>query len=415
MSDTAPLICLVTPGHVASAPRVVKEADALVEAGYRVHVVAGRSFPGNDELDASILRKAKWQYTRVDYASGAALARKVARRVALKLVVHPQFANVAVAARANHTESLRLGTAAARTHARLYIGHCLAALPAASIAANFNGTPYGFDAEDFHDAETDTVLQNPGLLASTQILERNLLPGCVHLTAASPLIGLEYSKRYNVSPRTVLNVFPRSMAPEAPVDPGPISANRPARIYWFSQTIGPGRGLEEAVAILGLMRTPVELQLRGFPSPGYPERLNELAARAGLARPIRFLDPGEPDEMARLAASTDLGLSIEPREPLNKELCLANKIFVYLLAGIPQLLSDTTAQNALARELGEAAISADLLQAEATARRLDEFFSDPARVATARRKAWELATSRYCWDAEKSTYLDSVRSVVPLP
>jgi hypothetical protein len=415
VNDPAPLICLVTPGHVASAPRVVKEADALVEAGYRVHVVAGRNFPAADALDATILGKAKWQCTRVDHGGGAAWARKVVRRVALKLIVHPQFANVAVAARANHTESLRLGIAAARTHARLFIGHCLAALPAVSIAAKFSGTAYGFDAEDFHDAESDAVLSDPGLMASTRILEANLLPGCAHLTASSPLIGRQYSERYNVHPRTVLNVFPRSQAPGAPVIPGPISADRPAGIYWFSQTIGPGRGLEEAVAILGLMRTPVELQLRGFPSPGYAEHLNGLAARAGLARPIRFLEPGEPDEMARLAAPADLGLSIEKREPLNRDLCLTNKVFIYLLAGIPQLLSDTAAQSALAPELAEAAIPADLRQPDATARKLDEFFSDPARMAAARRKAWELATSRFCWDVEKSRYLESVRSVVPLP
>ena len=414
MSDPAPLICLITPGHVASAPRAVKEADALVEAGYRVHVVAARNFPAADALDAAILRRAKWQCTRVDQAGGAAWVRKVARRVALKLVVHQQFANVAVASRANHTESLRLGIAAARTHARLFIGHCLAALPAASIAAKFSGTAYGFDAEDFHDAESDAVLGSPGQMASTQILQAHLLPGCAHLTASSPLISLKYSEKYNVHPRTVLNVFPRSQAPEAPFVPGPISAERPARIYWFSQTIGPGRGLEEAVAVLGLMRTPVELQLRGFPSPGYAQQLNGLAARAGLARPIRFLEPGEPDEMARLAASADLGLSIEERQPLNRDLCLTNKVFVYLLAGIPQLLSDTAAQSALAPELAEAAIQADLRQPEATARRLDEFFSDPVRMAAARRKAWELATSRFCWDVEKSKYLESVRSVVPL-
>jgi len=414
MSGTAPLICLITPGHVASAPRVVKEADALAEAGYRVHVVAGRNFPPADALDATILGRARWQCTRVDQSGGAAWARKVGRRVALKLVVHPQFASVAIASRANHAESLRLGIAAARTHARLYIGHCLAALPAASIAAKFNGSPYGFDAEDFHDAESDAVLGNPGQMASTQILEAHLLPGCAHLTASSPLIGQQYSKTYNVHPRTVLNVFPRSQAPEAPIDPGPISSGRPARIYWFSQTIGPGRGLEEAVAILGLMRTPVELQLRGFPSPGYAEQLNGLAARAGLSRPIRFLEPGAPDEMARLAASADLGLSIEERQPLNRDLCLTNKVFVYLLAGIPQLLSDTAAQRALAPELAEAGILADLRQPVATARQLDEFFSDPGRMASARRKAWELAMSRFCWDVEKSTYLDSVRSVVPL-
>ena len=32
-------ICLVTPGNLAANPRIVKEADALQEAGYEVTAV----------------------------------------------------------------------------------------------------------------------------------------------------------------------------------------------------------------------------------------------------------------------------------------------------------------------------------------------------------------------------------------
>src|SRR4051812_42167748 len=32
-------VCLITPGHLATNPRLVKEVDALTEAGYAVHVV----------------------------------------------------------------------------------------------------------------------------------------------------------------------------------------------------------------------------------------------------------------------------------------------------------------------------------------------------------------------------------------
>ena len=94
-------------------------------------------------------------------------------------------------------------------------------------------------------------------------------------------------------------------------------------------------------------------------------------------------------------------------------MCLANKIFVYLLAGIPQLLSDTAAQRALAPELGEAAILADLAQPDAVARQLDQFFADPAGVASARRKAWNLAVQRYCWEVEKFKFLESIQAAVP--
>jgi hypothetical protein len=416
MNPTAPLICLVTPGHISSTPRLVKEADALTEAGYRVHVVAGRHFPAADPLDDSILEAAGWACTRMDYRGGAGvLARKVLRRLARRLVVHSPLATVRVAARASHAEALRLGAVASHLPARLFIGHCLPALPAAAIAARRNRSAYGFDAEDFHDAETSAVLGDRAERLAIRRLQGALLPGSAHLTASSPLIALQYEREYRVRPRTVLNVFPLAQAPGRICDPGPISGERPAVIYWFSQTIGPNRGLEAAVAVLGRMRTPVELHLRGTPAQGFAEQLQGIAARAGLVRPIIFLPPGPPGEMARMAASADLGLSTEERLPLNRDLCLTNKVFTYLLAGIPQLLSDTSAQRALAPELGGAAILEDLGQPGHAARTLDEFLGDRARTDSARREARALAECRFCWDLEKVKFLESVRAAVQPP
>jgi hypothetical protein len=319
------------------------------------------------------------------------------------------FANVRRAARAHHAESLHLGAVAAGIRADLYVGHCLAGLPAAAHAAAARGVPYGFDIEDFHDSETATAARDPVERAAARLLQSRLLPKCRHLTAASPLIAQEYAALYRVKPDVVLNVFPKRQAPVAPIDPGPITATRPARFYWFSQTIGPGRGLEGVLAVMGRMQTPAELQLRGFVSPSYADHLQAVARTSGLKLPVKFLEPGPAAEMARLAAKADLGLSTEePPPPLNRDLCLSNKIFVYLLAGIPQLLSLTAAQSAFATGLGDAGLSADLGDPATTARELDAFLTNPSRVAASRRQAWTLAQSRYCWDVEKDIFLRSL-------
>jgi hypothetical protein len=109
-----------------------------------------------------------------------------------------------------------------------------------------------------------------------------------------------------------------------------------------------------------------------------------------------------------------MGLSTEERSPLNRDLCLTNKIFIYLMAGIPQLLSHTLAQAGIAPELGESGILADLSDTVATAARLDSFLGDSMRVSAARAFARELAFTRYCWEVEKPIILDSIRTIVPL-
>jgi hypothetical protein len=118
--------------------------------------------------------------------------------------------------------------------------------------------------------------------------------------------------------------------------------------------------------------------------------------------------------MARLAASADMGLSVELPRPLNHDICLPNKIFVYLMGGIPQVLSNTSAMTAIAREFGEAGIVCDMGRTDETASRLDSFFREPGAAGRARAQAWKLSQGRFCWDVEKEILVDCVRRVLPL-
>lgn len=415
MSD-AKLVCLVTPGHLTATPRLLKEADALHAAGYRVHVVHGSHFAPQVADDARIAARAPWTSTAVrSFGGPGALVRKLRRRLAQKLVRFAAFADPELAARAHHAETMRLAGAAARVDAHYYIGHCLPGLAAAAIAAERTRAKFGFDIEDYHDAETHFIATDPAQRAAARIVQATWLPRAHHLTAASPLIAAQYQQHYGVSAATVLNVFPLADAPAAPGDPGPISVDRPARLYWFSQTVGPQRGIESIVELMAHLRTPVELHLRGHLAPSYAATLKELKARHGAHGRIISQPFADTAEMVRLAASADLGLSLEQSEPLNRDLCLTNKIFVYLLAGVPQLMTATRAQTALAPELGEAAFVDDFADLPALARRIDEHFASPERIAAARQAAWRLGQTRFNWDAEQKLFLRSVKKALGSP
>lgn len=416
MSDDKKLICFVTSGHLTSTPRMIKEADALAAAGYRVHIVHGSHFAPNIPLDAEMARRAPWTSSAVPLGRGVGLfIRKLRRKLAQKLILRAPFASPEMAAWAHSSECFRLADAAVRVDAHYYIGHCLTGLFAAATAAERTRAQFGFDIEDFHDAETPESAIDPVQRTFTRILQATYLPRARHLTAASPLIAAQYPRHYGVDPLVTLNVFPLREAPAAPVDPGPVSAERPARLYWFSQTVGYRRGLEETVAVLARMRTPVELHLRGHMWPSYGEEISGLARRHGLKRPLVFLPFEASASMAGLAAGYDLGLSTEQHEPFNRTICLANKVFVYLLAGVPQLMSNTQAHLALEADLGAAALVGDFADPDALARRVDDYFADPARVAAARATAWRLGQEKYNWDREQAVFLKAVRKAAGAP
>jgi glycosyltransferase involved in cell wall biosynthesis len=402
-------ICLVTSGHLASNPRLVKEAGALVEAGHRVHVVSLRYFPALDQQDAALRASASWQHTTVDTTSGfSALAAKIRRRLLRPALKAGCPASLTMAAIAHHAAIPALAAAASRIPADLYIGHCLAGLVAAGLAARRTGTRHGFDAEDFHSAETTEAEQNPLEHRLITRLELAFIPGCATFTAASPLIGRAYveSSRPASPPVTVLNTFPLAQAPSRP--PSPPEPDQPLRLYWFSQTIGPGRGLEALVAALARMKQTASLHLRGIPADGFADSLRNIARHHGWTGTLEFLPFGPPDEMPRLAAGYDLGLSLELRSPRNRDLCLTNKIFTYLLAGLPVALSPTSAQDALRDDLGPAALALPIDDPRACAALLDQWWADRSAVAAARAHAWHLGQTRYNWDHEKTALVATI-------
>ncbi len=409
MKPPARRICLITPGHVASTPRLVKNADTLAAAGYEVYVVAGRHFPPADALDATLLAAAPWRCTRVDLGrSLPGLMRRFRREFARRRILRFDTVPPAAAARAHHADALHLGRIAADVPADLYFGHCLAGLPAAAAAAATRGVRYGFDAEDFHDLEGDFTSAEQ---KARRAIQAHGLLACALFTTAAPLMAERYAADYGRRPDVLLNAFQRAEAPASPVTPTRSDSRQPARLYWFSQTVGPGRGLEEIVAVVGRMRTPAELHLRGFVTDSYRDELNARAGAAGCPGRLRFLPPGPPREMVRLAADMDLGLSLEQRTPPNRDLCLTNKVFAYLLAGVPQLLSATAAQAALAPELGAAALLSRIEETATTAALLDRWFGNPDGVVAARREAWSLGQRRFCWEVEQVRLLAGLERI----
>lgn len=406
---SAPRLCLVSPSHVSANPRLVKEANALHAAGYRVHVVAGRYYPPLDRFDTELLGSAPWEFTQVDYTAGLRTrSLKLLRHAARAWVGTRRVLSLALAKRAWHVAIPRLGRAGADTASDLYIGHTLAGLAGAARASRLSGTRFGFDAEDFHAAETVQSARDPVDQHVIGHLEGTLLPHCTTFTASSPLIAAAYQERYDLTrfPTVVLNTFD----PVNGIDPGAsptFVAHAPRRLYWFSQTIGPGRGLEQLLPILAAAKTPASLHLRGIASAAYQQAFGTAARRMGFQGPIEWLPFAPPPEMIPAAVGMDAGLSLEETVPLNRDLCLTNKVFTYLAAGLPTILSPTRAQTALASDLGSAALLLPWKETERSAAMLDEFLSEP-HLGRAHRAAVGAAAQRFSWAQESKELLAEI-------
>jgi glycosyltransferase involved in cell wall biosynthesis len=407
-------VCLLTTGQPASNPRLVKEADTFVAAGLDVGVIGAYWSDWAAAADASLLADRAWSFTLIDWrretAPGLFWRTRLRHRLAPAFVGWPMIDHWAVPAAISRVTP-ELTEAARRSPADLYVAHNLGALPAAAVAAREHGALLAFDAEDYHRGQFGPG-DSPRLRRLTARVEEALLPLCDVVTAASPAIARAYARHCRVDPVPVLNVFPLAMRPEARQR---AAGGRPLTLYWFSQTIGPGRGLEDVVrAMARLPGGSVELHLRGRLQSGFGAALNALARRSGLDPSCVIMHPpAPPAEMARLAARYDVGLALEPGSPDNNDLAASNKLFTYLLAGTAILATRTTGQRDVLDQIGHAARTVVPGDLDGVAEVLASWVGDRAALESARHEAWTWGGVRFNWEAERERLLEAYGGIVP--
>lgn len=398
-------VCLVSPGNLASNPRLLKEAEALHGAGYDVTAVVCSQADSLGTFDEELAAGVAWQVRRVVLSPWEKLITLASRSLARLIAGAGRRIPVSIAAAAYGGPAGVLKRAVQSVQADLYIAHYVVALPAAAAAAQRHDAMLGYDAEDFHAGEGTENADDVLRMKMVERIEGEFLPFCSHLTAASPLIAQAYAERYGVSPTTVLNVFPLQMAPP---HPGPAAGRGSLKTYWFSQTIGLDRGLQGFLRGMAKARARISLDIRGSNRWRHGDELMVLARELGVADRVALLPMAPPEEMVKLASNYDLGLSLEEEVTRSRSLCLTNKIFTYLLAGVPVMMSDTPAQLALAPDLGVAATVVSLADSAGIADALDRLALLPAELAEAKALAWRLGRQRYNWDIERRQLLDAV-------
>ena len=403
----------MTPGQPSINPRLVKEADALVEVGHDVSVFCSHTISWADEADKNLLARRKWTCSYVGGNNGSLLyAWTRLRHGLVRRFTGARRADSWLGLRALTRVTPELSAAAVRCKADLYIAHYTGALAAAAQAAKQNGSSVSFDAEDFETGYYDIKSGPQKSDRLVEDVERRYLQECCYVTAGSPGIASAYQAKYGISmPTSVLNVFPLA---ERPLEFRTTSSTAPLRLYWFSQTVGPGRGLEDVIRAMARLRDcTIELHLQGLARPDHRQYLRNIAIAAGVPdQAILFHPPGAPDELIREAAEFDVGLALERPASLNKDFCVSNKLFSYMLAGNAIAATATAGQRDILEMIGEAGFLYEPGDIGALARGLRNWSQDRAMLQRARQESWFWGTQRFNWDIEKKKFLDVIEGVL---
>ncbi|MGO4876818.1 hypothetical protein ACEN2P_09475 [Pedobacter psychrotolerans] len=401
-------ICFITPGHICSNPRLVKEAGLLSNAGYNVHIIFIQNLAFLNQYDQEILNcHPSWTYNILTNLNlnGWDYLKKTSRLLLHKLAnfsLQIQFDHLSAPLSLNRNYFWQFNKAV-KNQADLYIAHNLGALPVAVNAAKKNKVKCGFDAEDFHRNEGSNDPNNADVKLR-KFIEDKYLKQTDYLTAASPLICKAYKNLYpDLNPTLINNVFEIKHQPILNLNP-----HSNLRLFWFSQTIGKNRGLEDIIEAINLIDNPqIELHLLGSLSTSEAHYFNNLALFK-----VKYHHPISPDDLFELASTFDIGLALEQNTPLNRDICLTNKIFTYLISGLAIIASDTQAQKEFMTSntiIGELYPIGDVT---ALANIITKLFNNRDLLNTYRKNSYKLAKSKYNWEMEKEKFLTIIKSLV---
>jgi glycosyltransferase involved in cell wall biosynthesis len=397
-------ILILTSAHLCRNPRVVKEATTLGAAGYDVTVMSVSSQARFERMDRELMRGLPFQRVVIDYTASTPGARLadflqrgatwVARRVCSELEF--ETAQTLGPARA----LLRF---ARRFPADLTIVHTEIPIWAAQHLIK-DGRRVAVDVEDWYSEDLLFADRQSRPLRMLRHAEQAALRQAAYSSATAQSMADALTNAYQCPPPIVLrNSFP--LQPRSRVD-FPATTGTP-RFIWFSQTIGPGRGLELFFAAWARTSHPSQVYLLGDERPGYREK---LLARLPPARrgDLHFIPLVTPEQLPGKLAEFDLGLALEPRWPLNRNITVTNKILQYMNAGLAIIATDTAGQQEV---MAAAPASGLLITAHETteyAAKLDTLLGDHAQLRAAQVASRAAAEREFCWERETPRLLSAV-------
>ncbi|MFN2601764.1 MAG: glycosyltransferase [Gemmatimonadaceae bacterium] len=403
-------VLILSGTQLSVNPRVVKEANALTEAGHSVEVAGGLFDSSLAERERSIHENRPWGYKRLVDASSHVSSDRVkwfwlrARRrlsreayARLKIESSRQLGYLA-------PEMLAY---ALERDADLTIVHNAAALWVGTQLIR-RGKRVAVDMEDWYSEDLTPEEKKHFPVDAQKVYEAEALRGAVFSATTSRCLSDALAQAYECeAPAVVYNAFPWNDRDTIDgVNRDRVDATIPS-ICWFSQVIGPRRGLELLMDALHMVDVRGEVHLRGSVNQSFKREMLARAPESWRGR-IYFHAQVPHEELLSRVAEHDIGLASDIPHTRSRALTITNKLLLYLLAGVPVAASDTDGQREAAALAGEAVCLYSGTNAAECASVLSNLLSEPALRARARDRALEAARSIFSWERSAAVVVSGV-------
>lgn len=359
--------------------RVEKEARSLTEAGHAITVVAEgrRGLPSREERDGY----------RVLRVPRPAIAVRGLRLLAYLRLLEAEL----------------VATAPQVLHA-----HDSDALSPVASAARRLRIPFVLDAHELwlgrrvrgRSAAYGALFQ----IYYRAVERRHVSEAAAHITV-SAAIAQYLQRRYGVDSVLVPN-YPELEAARSVIDlrslPGGEGIPSDAAIILHIGSAMPGRGVPELIRAMEEVPEG-HLVLLG-PGPAGDD-MRRLALSRGLRDRVHILEPVPTSDVVAAASAATIGVApIIPETP-NNAASMPNKLFQYLAAGLPVVVSALPQLQEVIHQSG-AGVTVDSRNPQAISAAIRELLADRPRLAALGRHARTAFEDRYNWSVSATALID---------
>lgn len=278
------------------------------------------------------------------------------------------------------------------------VANGLDSLAGIGMTACIKGKPFVYDSCDLFTERAEMIGRPIGRWV-WQIIERCLIRKARHVYTISESIAAILRSKYRISVDLVRNTPEFQLIKKHP--PEYRLVHEGLKVLIFQGAVNRGRGLEIIIKAMKFLPEAMFFIIGGGEEE---EHLEKLVSQTKLYNRVIFYGRVPFEELKFLTMQADLGLSAEEDICLNYRYALPNKLFDYIHAGIPVLVSGLPEMKKIVTERQIGQLIADR-SPEKLAAQIREMLSDDELVKQWRTNAAAIA-NEYNWCKEKKKLIE---------
>lgn len=277
----------------------------------------------------------------------------------------------------------------------LLVANDLDSLLANFLVSRISRKPLIYDSHEYF-TEVPELLGRPVVRSIWRWLERTLVPGVDAAYTVSESIAEVYREQYNIDFKVVRNLPICSAKNTTHPMTSTHRMNNSSKIILYQGAMNLGRGIEAAIRAMPFV-DGAELWLAG--DGDIISQLQELVYDLDLDQKVKFLGRLPLQELNDVTRQADLGISLEEDLGLNYRFALPNKLFDYIQAGVPVLVSNLPEMKRVVEHYQVGLIAESHQRKELASLFKTALFDDEKRQCWIRNLP--IAAKELCWENEE--------------